>query len=212
MPCLNSTGRWDQESGALVVQVAGNQLQASRGRVWGCAFSFNLNNPAKALPGVVPIVESTICSSCSARGNVMNGTVMVVNKLDFETTIWQSSPFPCDVNTITVSLRHREVPILAICNPSVTISGLNNAVQDDGVIRVLNFLNNSTSPMGIWSRAGIESREGILQLNMSDFISSGRSDIFHFSFDTINPNFAQAAPDIKFEASIRDIRNSIAIE
>ncbi len=194
------------------MQVAGNQLQASRGRVWGCAFSFNLNNPAKALPGVVPVVESRICSSCIVSGNVMNGTVMVVNKLDFEAAIWQSSPFPCDVNTITVSLRHKEVSILSICNPSVTISGLNNAVQDDGFIRVLDLLNNSTSRMGIWSRAGIENREGILQLNMSDFISSGRSDIFHFSFDIINPNFAQAAPDIKFEASIRDIRNSIAIE
>ena len=53
-------------------------------QVWGCAFSFELENPAKALSGVVPQVTSTICTDCSVMQNTMEGKVMVVSPLDFE--------------------------------------------------------------------------------------------------------------------------------
>jgi len=212
--CLNSTGVWDEESGELVVQV--NTSWSRRGDAWDCIFSFTLDNPAKELQGVVPLVTATICAEhdpaaagCPVTSNQMTGTVMVVSPLDFEARIWQSSPFPCDVNTITVSLTHKVVDLLSICNPTITISGLDNAVHDDGVIEISDIRNDATKN-GTWSTSVAGGKtQGSVALELSDLMpADDRDDVFHFSFEVTNPNFAQAAPAVQVEANIHDRRTT----
>ena len=56
----------------------------------GCAFSFEMENPAKELGGVTPTVKSTICTSCEVGEVVptpMHGKVMKVSRLDFDPVI-----------------------------------------------------------------------------------------------------------------------------
>ena len=174
-----------------------------RGEVWGCAFSFEMLNPAKQSNGVEPLLESTICTNCTVINNQMHGKIMHVSPLDFDPYIYQSSSFPCDINKITVSLRHMEVPMLAVCNPSVTISSLTNAVHNDGVILVQDVVGGQTRN-GTWNH-------GTIILRLSDFIATGaeqNTSLFVVSFDVINPNFAQVAPDVKIEAAIEDKRRT----
>jgi len=135
----------------------------------------------------------------------MEGTVMIVSQLEFDPYIWQSSPLPCDFNTLTVSLTHLAVPLLKLCNPTVTITNLKNAVHNDGVIYVTDVspgqTNNST-----WSTTmlGNVGSVGTIPLQLSDFMATcadQNSSSFHFSFD----NFAaQVAPEVKVAASIQD--------
>ena len=95
----------------------------------------------------------------------MHGKVMKVSRLDFDPVIWQSSPFPCDVNTITVSLKHKMVPMIAICRPTITITNLQNAVHDNGVIFITDKLNTQTKNAS-WSL-------GSIRVNLADLIPSG---------------------------------------
>ena len=184
-----------------------------RGHVWGCTFSFSLDNPAKELTGTVPQVEAVVCTSCNLTSNRMIGKVMVVSPLNFSATIWQSSPFPCDINTITVSLVHYSVPVLTLCNPSVTITGLRNAIASDGAINVRDLLNSNNVQNGSWSTSdvtlsGQTETEGMLTLQLANFISGGNSTGFKISFEVVNPNFAQAAPDVRIQAHIMDDRRT----
>ena len=165
------------------------------------------------------MIRATVCSSCSVLENTMDGTVMKVSPFHFDSYIWQSSPFPCDENTITVSLIHNDlgctsvmddrcsainkrVPLYEICNPEVTISGLTNAVHDDGLIMLKNEFNGQRAN-GTWSSAdkSVKSKLGLL-------IGVGaHASVFHFSFQVINPNFAQNAQNIDLRASLLDGRN-----
>ncbi|MGB1601260.1 MAG: hypothetical protein ACPIOQ_51470, partial [Promethearchaeia archaeon] len=177
-----------------------------RGALWGCAFSFQLDNPAAASAGVVPQVKATICTSCSETTDFMHGTVMAVSPLNFESTISQSSPFPCDTNTIKVVLSHMVVPVMAQCNPTVTISGLRNAIADDGHIAVTDLLD-SQSKNGTWSTSVSDGADGpvtesTLKLRLSDFIVGSNQSDFEFSFEVVNPNFAQDAPNVLIQAHI----------
>ena len=187
-----------------------------RDEMWGCAASFVVQNPAKKLDGVVPTVESSICTDCPVTLRNMEGTVMIVSQLEFDPYIWQSSPWPCDFNTLTVSLTHLAVPLLKLCNPTVTITNLNNAVHNDGVIYVTDVSTGQTNN-GTWSTSmlGDVGSVGTLTLQLSDFMAAGadqNSSSFHFSFDIINPNFAQVAPEVKVTASIQDERRLLGTD
>jgi hypothetical protein len=178
-----------------------------RGELWGCAFSFTVSNPAKELEGVVPSVTSTICRDCALTNNLMKGKVMIVGKLELDGNIWQSSPFPCDSNTITVSIRTRRMPLLSLCNPTITITNLNNAINifnNDGNVSIREIASGSTMN-GKWSTVVQDTVGSVstISLKLSEFSTAS---LFHFSFVVINPNFAQVAPDIQIVSSIQDNR------
>ena len=63
--CFHSTGVWDEDSGELVVQA--NTSWPRHGGTWNCIVSFTLDNPAKALQGVVPEVTATPASPRTSR-------------------------------------------------------------------------------------------------------------------------------------------------
>jgi hypothetical protein len=215
-PCFRSTAKWDQTTGTMILQVQANTTMPAHTE---CSFNFQLANPAGHLVGVSPAITAKVCVDCPVINNVMEGTAMKVSPLNFDSYIWQSSPFPADENTITVSLihhdptctgvlddrcsaRHKKVPLYDICNPEVTISGLTNAVHDDGLIMLKNEFNG-VSVNGTWSSSGfsVKAKLGLLIGSLS------RASVFHFSFQVINPNFGQAAQSVTLDASLLDTRN-----
>jgi len=96
------------------------------------------------------------------------------------------------------------VPLYEICNPEVKISGLTNAVHDDGLIMLKNENTGGVSVNGTWSSAdfSVTSKLGLM-------LGVGLSgDVFHFSFQVVNPNFAQSGnPSVRLNALLRDGRN-----
>ena len=218
-PCFEHEAKWDRTTGTLTLFVAAN-MDANM----ECSLSFELSNPAGHQSGAVPTVHAFVCVTCPVLENTMSGTVMKVSPLNFDSYIWQSSPFPCDENTITVSLAHHDpectgvlhdsciagsidtqkVPLFEICNPQVTISGLTNAVHNDGLINLVNEASGGPAITGIWS-----STDFSVTLELGRLLGVGSSaSSFRFSFTVMNPNFASGVPSVTLDASLQDSRQS----
>ena len=94
----------------------------------------------------------------------------------------------CPSNEITVSLRHSAGNILSTCSPTLTLTGLQDAVVPNGRIDVTNLFTN-TSHNGIWN-------SGTFVMSLSDLMHSGKAHSFHFRFIIKNPNFPISSPPL----------------
>jgi len=119
-------------------------------------------------------------------------------------TIKQSCSWACSPeNVITVSLHHATVDILSACSPKVTISGLGDAVVEDGDIELTDLLNNKNTS-GIWEK-------GTLSVELGHLMPShSRAQDFHFTFKVKNPNYpVTTPPTISMMASIDPIERCL---
>jgi hypothetical protein len=138
----------------------------------------------------------------------------------------QSSPFPCDVNTITVIFQSN-VPLLQRCAPIFTLSGLQQvqagvSYQGGGLNRVatgdidLEFWSGAlqshiTTPINAVTTTGaFDKTAGTLKVNVTSLLNnlnqkSGGQDTLMFTFDVINRygTYVSNANILKMEYSFR---------
>ena len=112
--CYGNSAAWTKD-GTLVLTVA-DPLEANE----TCAFEILLANPVFETNPVPPTVHATICNDCEVVRNTMNGLALKVSALHFDAHISQSSPFPCDENTITVLLSHKTLSGAGYCTMLTT--------------------------------------------------------------------------------------------
>ena len=113
----------------------------------------------------------------------------------------QSSPWPCDVNTVTVIFQSN-VPLLARCKPTLTVSGLQE-VQGGGPAGVaageidVNFWNGAfqshiTAPINnVMKRGVFDKSAGTLTVNVTELLNNvyqlgGAQDTLMFTFQVVN--------------------------
>ena len=120
--------------------------------------------------------------------------------------ISQSSPYPCDNNTITVSLTFN-VPLFASCSPAITVSGLTGTVTASGTMT----LTGVQVPPGSllpdlsasqWTRntgtlvTGLTAKSNPVMYN----VASGETYLV-FGMPLVNPAGSQASPPVSITAS-----------
>ena len=85
-------------------------------------FTFELTNPAVRVDGSAPTVSTPMVPPIAMRSDLATRPLTVLGAEFDVKRIGQSSPWPCDLNTITVSLVSN-TPLLASCSPEITIAG-----------------------------------------------------------------------------------------
>jgi hypothetical protein len=111
--------------------------------------------------------------------------------------IGQSSPYPCDINVLTVTLSV-QLPMIdrpeypSICKPCITIMGLKGSQTDDGVIDITVIPLQSENPLvssGRWTR-----NTGNLELSIKSNAIFVAGLQYRFSFSLVNQAQAQCPP------------------
>jgi hypothetical protein len=208
---FETLGDWHQTTGVLKIRVIDDTIETDEMR-----FSFTLNNPAR---DQVPATQTQVQVEIQ-EGIVFEATPMVLpagrNVSEYPITvavasftvkaIGQSSSWPCDLNTIAVTLES-DVTLLQACSPTVTITGLTNMLTDSTDALLLSTYNaGQTAINGSWDQSA-----GSLQIDLTKFGSSVRT--FNFSFVLRNPTAARNALPVLLEGVIRsanatDVRQS----
>ncbi|KAJ1491075.1 hypothetical protein T484DRAFT_1776119, partial [Baffinella frigidus] len=100
--------------------------------------------------------------------------------------IGQSSPYPCDNNTITVTLS-TDLVALAACHPRITLSGLENAQAMDGMIPVVPAAGGFAAE-GVWATSD---SSGSIVVDIVDDLAANIDYVF--AFTVVNPRLSQTA-------------------
>jgi hypothetical protein len=131
-------------------------------------------------------------------------------------SIGQSSPFPCDLNTITVTIQS-SVDLELTCLPSISISGLTGSFQpDSSTFSVGVSVFDSSVMSSSWTKAdgSWQNSDGKLVFNvMTNGISpiAATSSIV-VSFGLKNPNTGQESPPIGLWLRLKDSAHATADE
>jgi hypothetical protein len=126
---------FNQTTGSLQLTVL-NTTQA------GCEYTmmFDVTHPVDpSISAVVPTIHAGGITIGSSLMDVPSDSTMPmwVDVMSFETyEIWQSSSFPCDENTISVTLTTKDFNLSAACQAKVTLTGFKTALNPDGPINV----------------------------------------------------------------------------
>jgi len=130
--------------------------------------------------------------------------------------IGQDSPFPCELNTITVTLEST-VPLCAEeCFSQITITNLKGATAQSGSVDLqsesgdhLIFTSYPKGPKGkgLWEQ--VDSQTGKLTLFLTCCMPCGVPHLF--SFSVRNPDCFQSAPVVYIEATNADTQTAIAL-
>ena len=122
--------------------------------------------------------------------------------------IGQDSPWPCDLNTIQVSLVS-SVSLLSACSPTITIQGITGMRTRSSVGSNLTVtdLTSSTARTGVWRQD-----TGTLEIKVSDF--GAVVDSLNFSFVLRNPSatrepLAVSVKGVIFSAVHQSVRQPI---
>jgi len=157
---LGTTAVWDREDGTLILELASNTVAGTQ-----YVFSFVLTNPTVCAQNPQDITITTgCCPTCAftqtlsadatTPTQVCGGVATYAQPLriispEFVTkNIWQSTPYPCRSNDISVQIRSN-VNIKA--GTRITIKGLKNTETHDQIIAVSTCDDNALT--GEWSQA-----------------------------------------------------------
>ena len=166
-------------------------------------FSFTVVNPAET--------QEAVAVSVSGVGiPITSGYAFHTMRVDASRfrvkQIGQSTKYPCDENTISLTLIN-SVPLFRTCAPSMTISGLTGTMQPVSGNLKLDFTDSNTLPVqdfnGTWtSQTGTITIDVIRLLEMT-----GRQWIqdFSFSFKVVNQQQGQTFRAVTIEHSISNI-------
>lgn len=178
---FGQNGTWSKVGGQLVLMV-----EADVEATTVMTFSFELRNPA------VEVKAAAVTISASGQavfpGAKMRGTPNakgmdpygVVAAAFTVKRIGQSSPWPCDLNTLTVSLVSN-TPLLASCMPEITITGL-----DGFQTMMTDMMNVSDGVSGGSVLAHWNPDEGKLRVRLQNFTDAATA--FALSFVLRNPS------------------------
>ena len=180
------------------------------------SFNFQIQNPATTIPSpdppIIQILNGSLLPSNISR-NTTDQTrwPFTVQQATFlESQIWQSSPFPSQINTITVSLQS-SVDLAAQCGVAITISNLVGACIAGSSV-ALNDVSAPTSasdrfssspsvqiiPGNSGSALWIAANQSLV-LYVSNSVLKNR--IYAFQFQLRNPSSPQTSPTVSIQAS-----------
>jgi hypothetical protein len=204
---FENLGNWHKESGTLKLRVTSDTIETDV-----LSFTFKLNNPSKGqapAPNQVKLEVKEGIVFDSLVNNVVTPFSMEVpatkTVADYPITvgvaaftvkaIGQESPWPCDLNTISVTLVSN-VTLLSACSPTVIIKGLTNMqTNSTDTLSIMNNMANQSIVNGTWDQA-----LGTLKIDLTQFGSSSRE--FNFAFVLRNPSSARLAVPVHLQGLI----------
>ena len=201
-------GSWSEVSGSWEMQVAADTM-AGRDYV----IAFNLLQKASADPDGVTEMRATSSGIMATDGLVTDlppsqgpARPLRVNSLLFHRKyISQSSPFPCDNNTISVTLSTGSDSLFQICDPNVTISGLTGSLTPDLAALPLMFAN-MTATGASHGTSGAWTQSGTLIFRLP-FASGEKSrSQWSLSFELVNPKTQTDPPSPTVAAEFMDYK------
>ena len=136
-----------------------------------------------------------MCCTCM-RAHARVYAPLYVKEVILTSRIGQKSPFPCDNNTISVTLS-ANVALLSRCVPTLKIMNLQNAIHAPGNVSILASSASQFASTGVWNV------EGAGNHNLAIIISSNTvaTTAYAFSFVVRNPSKHQASPAVSIELS-----------
>jgi len=116
---------------------------------------FTITNPASGQDPTRAISIAATGVPITASGMIMaQGTtrpMFITTPRIMTKEVWQSSPYPCDLNEIRIKVR-LNVPLYTRCIPSINVTGLEGWEQAGDIALSTNVLNMTTSP-AMWDGA-----------------------------------------------------------
>ena len=145
-----------------------------------------------------PSLGTELNPSRFVRSVLSHDAPLRVSSLALTSRIGQSSPYPCHVNTITVTI-HSNLPIKTVCQPVITVSNLAGAHSSDGMHQLIATPGGTASSdkyraFGNWS-----SQSRSFELAIDNDMNANQSYIF--SFPVSNPRDHQASPNVRIGLS-----------
>ena len=111
---FESSISWDQDQGQLILK----PVVGLDENVDACV-TFTLRNPARGQTAVPVSISADIMTNTQA----LLGNTLGISFPVFSATVAQTSPFPCDINTLSVALKSN-LPMHGYCNNQITVTGL----------------------------------------------------------------------------------------
>ena len=211
---VSSSGIWNQSEGFLNVKLV-DDASSTNPMDAGVDYTivFTLKNPPTPQASITEIVVATPLVTFdqimdSETGVIQNSGIfdpvngdfepMYVRNIVLEAQIYQTSPFPCDTNTISVSLSSN---VDLSCDPRFTLSGLVQTATVNSTSLAVVFDNNGSmaNVNGTWVQTN-----GVLDFSVLGGTGAGAATVnagetFQFHFDIENPRAEQSSvePNIK---------------
>jgi hypothetical protein len=147
-------GSWNQNAGSWVMEVKADTLAGL-----DYVITFNLLQMSAPNAGVGSM--SMASSGIQATSGLLTilpdlsslNRPLRVNALTFDRQyISQSSPFPCDNNTLTVTLVLKDDSLFQSCKPNVTISGLTGSYTPNSNVLPIEWSQSSAATSGQWTQ------------------------------------------------------------
>ena len=203
-----TTESWDRATGILILAPTVT-VESASSPPNDFVVRFTLINPShyQAAPGMTVGIQYSdaydfsrnYVSFLSGATGLAADYPMEIRSAIIVSSILQSSPFPCDENTITVFLS-ADVTLQARCDPQITLEGLTGSVTADGDIDVtVDDGAASSTRTGVWTNAGTLT---IGYLDAASTIAANQQ--VTLSFQVTNPKAAQASPATSLSVSLDD--------
>ena len=163
---------WVQATGQLSFQISSLAAVPSDGSMTSLGFSFTLSNRAfaQANPAIAVSIGYlgglTFSWVLPTLSVLQNNPMLIVQPTLLNVLSAQSSPYPCDINTIAFEMQ-TNAPTFFQCKPTITISGLTGTVLDLGLNSDGYLTLSSGSTSNIVSPAVFNRGSGIAILNTS---------------------------------------------
>jgi hypothetical protein len=245
---LGSTAAWEQSNGSLVVTIVEDFADGDE-----LSFTFNLQNPSRGQSGSpvsvavsdgIKFSEAMMKTPMDTGGWTPWPGTPVVADLDgegdhnapayplsvdtaflVEKKIGQSSPWPCDNNTVTVALKI-STTLLSSCAPTVTLEGLLGMQTNSSSVLPVHDAHGGAAAVADWDQ---DTGELVLDLTTLGHVADVTAQVsgsdpnistslpripmyvhtalFEFSFDLVNPAAARGRVAVSIITSIVSVNN-----
>eukprot|EP00291_Cryptomonas_curvata_P019149 CAMPEP_0172155968 /NCGR_PEP_ID=MMETSP1050-20130122/2927_1 /TAXON_ID=233186 /ORGANISM="Cryptomonas curvata, Strain CCAP979/52" /LENGTH=931 /DNA_ID=CAMNT_0012824939 /DNA_START=1785 /DNA_END=4577 /DNA_ORIENTATION=+ len=201
---FGSSAAWSQSTGQLTLVISADMLANTTYYVSFVVknLAVNQSSPVWIQSSGMPIARSQLNTSA---GGVAFYTVDFAYLTSFST--FQSSPWPCDENLITVSILSN-TGLLRVCAPTLTMRGLIGF--QNSTSRSLTLSNTAiTSSSNPYINNTWNGTAGELTVDMKTFMADDVVPLssFSFKFNLTNPTVARQALGVSISASMSSVRN-----
>ena len=207
---------WSREGGQLVL-AASAAIEAHS----AISVTFTLRNPNFGQARQPVTIHGNIWNAMNQNWGQYNfsGAAQAtdlaplrVDTLTMRSWVGQSSPYPCDANTLTVTIS-TNIQLMKVCNPVITVYNLQNAYNPPGNLSLESGSNVNFQAHGVWSsdnrfesedqRIGTTWTE-VLNATFGKFVLAVTADLaagtnYVFSLKVTNPASPQVSPDVVIE-------------
>ena len=200
---VKGTGHWDNEEKTLTMWVR-CKLQAGQ----ALTFCFKVRNPVESRDAATPQISiqgnTPVAMTKKADATKRTHPMYVEAPRFTRLTVDQTSPFPCDQNSITVAFT-LNVGLYSKCKPTLTCSGFVNSMTSGSGLN-MTLSNNGTAQHANATLAQWVQTTGAFTLDLSEAASGNMQSSTDYSLDFSlkNPNQGQDAEDIACRIRIED--------